>query len=296
MPIHVQAHRGARAAKPENTLPAFELALDLGVDSIEMDLWLTRDDVVVVFHDDVIGPRLCRAVAPYRLPQGIEARIGRLEFASLNQVIVDRPLLLQPRLRIPPTPLALQFMKQGGRHEYGIPTLTEVLEFVREYASTPGEEAGKTTSQREKATLVRLDLELKGYGRDDGQLERSVLDEVIRQDMTSRVCIRSFDHRHLVRVKEHTPQIRTGALLASTRPVDVVHLMRSCAAEEFFPEQHLLDAALMEEMRQAGIPVIPWTVNDEEGWRRLIDLGVTGITTDYPRELLHWLQQFSLGS
>ena len=54
-----QGHRGARGLKPENTLPAFEAALDLGVDTLEMDLHLTRDGVVVVWHDPVLDPAKC---------------------------------------------------------------------------------------------------------------------------------------------------------------------------------------------------------------------------------------------
>ena len=58
----LQGHRGARGLKPENTLPSFEVALDLGVTSIETDIHLTRDAVPIVFHDDTIGERLCRVV------------------------------------------------------------------------------------------------------------------------------------------------------------------------------------------------------------------------------------------
>ncbi|MDX1414423.1 MAG: glycerophosphodiester phosphodiesterase family protein [Candidatus Promineifilaceae bacterium] len=50
----VQGHRGARGLKPENTLPAFETALDLGVTTLELDLHFTADQVVVVWHDETI--------------------------------------------------------------------------------------------------------------------------------------------------------------------------------------------------------------------------------------------------
>ena len=70
----LQGHRGARGLKPENTLPAFEVALDLGVTSVETDLHLTRDGVPVIFHDPAVSARLCRLAAgttspdPARLP------------------------------------------------------------------------------------------------------------------------------------------------------------------------------------------------------------------------------------
>ena len=64
----LQGHRGARGLKPENTLPSFEVAFDLGVTAVETDLHLSRDGVPLVTHDAVISERLCR------LPPGEIAR------------------------------------------------------------------------------------------------------------------------------------------------------------------------------------------------------------------------------
>jgi glycerophosphoryl diester phosphodiesterase len=44
----VHGHRGARALRPENTLPAFDYAIQQGVDALEMDMAVTRDNVVVI--------------------------------------------------------------------------------------------------------------------------------------------------------------------------------------------------------------------------------------------------------
>lgn len=54
------AHRGARAHSPENTLPAFELALRLGARGLETDAWLSADGVVVLDHDGLVGRRFRR--------------------------------------------------------------------------------------------------------------------------------------------------------------------------------------------------------------------------------------------
>ena len=50
----VWAHRGASGSAPENTLPAFELAIEQGADGLEFDVQLTRDDFVVVIHDETL--------------------------------------------------------------------------------------------------------------------------------------------------------------------------------------------------------------------------------------------------
>src|SRR5262249_38224886 len=60
--FELQGHRGARGLKPENTLPSFEMAFDVGVSSVETDLQLTSDDMLVLFHDEAISENVCRLV------------------------------------------------------------------------------------------------------------------------------------------------------------------------------------------------------------------------------------------
>lgn len=57
--IRVHGHRGARAVRPENTIPAFEYALAQGVDVLELDMAVTKDNVVVVSHDETMNPAYC---------------------------------------------------------------------------------------------------------------------------------------------------------------------------------------------------------------------------------------------
>ncbi len=57
--IEVQGHRGARSQRPENTLPAFEYALEQGVDTLEMDMAVTKDGVIVISHEPLLSRGLC---------------------------------------------------------------------------------------------------------------------------------------------------------------------------------------------------------------------------------------------
>src|SRR5437763_4292255 len=57
--IQVHGHRGARAMRPENTLPAFEYAIQAGVDALEMDMAVTKDGVVVISHDPLLRRPVC---------------------------------------------------------------------------------------------------------------------------------------------------------------------------------------------------------------------------------------------
>ena len=58
--MDVQGHRGARGYLPENTLPGFSRALAIGVNTLELDVGVTRDGVVVVHHDRGLNPDIAR--------------------------------------------------------------------------------------------------------------------------------------------------------------------------------------------------------------------------------------------
>src|SRR6266849_1043830 len=64
--IQVHGHRGARAVRPENTLPAFEYAIGIGVDVLELDMAVTKDNHLVVSHDPVINAEICSGPEPPR--------------------------------------------------------------------------------------------------------------------------------------------------------------------------------------------------------------------------------------
>ena len=67
--VLVHGHRGARGVRPENTLPAFEYAIEAGVDVLELDMAVTKDDVIVVSHDPVLEPELCTGPKRETKPQ-----------------------------------------------------------------------------------------------------------------------------------------------------------------------------------------------------------------------------------
>src|SRR4051812_4066144 len=76
--ILVHGHRGARAMRPENTIPAFEYAIAAGVDVLELDMAITKDNVVVVSHDPVLHPPVCSGPKP-------SALIHELTLAEVRQ-------------------------------------------------------------------------------------------------------------------------------------------------------------------------------------------------------------------
>ena len=121
-PFDVQGHRGARGLLPENTMPAFTYADDLGVTTLEMDTKVTRDGVLVVTHDSTLNPDLVRDSSGRWVAEGIP--VNSLTLAQIKELDVGR-------LR-PGTAYAERLPEQQPIDGTRIPTLREVLDTFRD--------------------------------------------------------------------------------------------------------------------------------------------------------------------
>jgi glycerophosphoryl diester phosphodiesterase len=296
--IEVQGHRGARGLLPENTLPSFEIALDLGVASIETDLHLTRDDHVVLFHDSEITERVCSMLSSSGSPAiTTKPPVRSLTLEHLRNYRVDcqtNPASM---------PLAQAFAQQRGIDPYAIPTLIELFDFAQAYAGLPGEQAGKTTRQREGARRLIFDLELKrvpffpqtiGDGFKSGKpgtLEHCVVDAIRHAGVLDRTRVRSFDHRSVCAFRQLEPALPIGLLIYSTAPAHIGLLLDAAQAVLYCPDYHFVDAEVVRQVHAAGKRILPYTVNEADEWEQLLVMGVDGITTDFPDRLLCWLAE-----
>jgi glycerophosphoryl diester phosphodiesterase len=302
----LQGHRGARGLKPENTLPAFEAALDLGVTAVETDVHLTADHVPVLFHDHRISERLCRVLPGARVPAPSRcAAVSALTLAELRSYRADGNPCPEafPAQDPAVTPLAGPFAAEGGIDPHAPPTLEELFAFCAAYAGAPGQRAGKPDGQRQRAGSLRFELELKrvpfrpetvgddlGPGQ-PGLLERRVVEAARRAGVVARTIVRSFDHRAVAAARLLEPGLTAAVLVAGTAPAAPADLARRAGAQVYCPDYEFLDEAQVRQLHAEGIRVVPWTVNRAEDWARLLAWGVDGITTDFPDRLAAVLRQ-----
>jgi glycerophosphoryl diester phosphodiesterase len=302
----LQGHRGARGLRPENTLPSFEAALDVGVTSIETDLHLTRDGTPVIVHDARVSERLCRVIAGHDAPHPANGPlISSLTLTQLRCYRADRNpdpqrFLTQDAAE---TPLARSFAGQHHIDPYTPPTLADLFAFAQAYAGEPGRSAGKSVEKRERAGRVRFDLEIKRVpyrpefigdpfdGKAPGLLERKTIEAIRVAGMIERTSVRSFDHRSVAAVRALAPDMPTAVLVADTAPLSPVPWARQAGASAYCPGLEFVDELLIRQAHAEGILVIPWTVNEPEDWSRLLAWGVDGITTDYPDRLAEFLRE-----
>lgn len=288
-PYDLQGHRGARGLAPENTLPAFMRALDLGVNTLELDTGLTKDDVVVISHDPVLNPDLVRDASGQWVTDKIAIR--SLTYEQLSKFDVGR---IRPGSRYAET-----FAKQQAMDNTGIPTLDTLFEMVR---------------QRGKEK-VRFNIETKlsplkpEETASPEAMVRALLAVIEKNNVASRVTIQSFDWRTLQISQKLAPNIPTAYLtiqqgqlnnagdalkgtaspwtagLAAREGESLASLIKRAGGKVWSPFWRDLTQPLIAESQAQGIQVIPWTVNVLADMERLLDWGVDGIITDYPNLL-----------
>jgi glycerophosphoryl diester phosphodiesterase len=286
----LQGHRGARGLEPENSLPAFARALAIGVTTLELDLGMTRDGVLVVSHDRRLHPERTRdATGAFIAAPG--PLVHELTYAELQRYDVGR-------LR-PGSAEALRFPEQRGRDGVRVPALADLLALVRR--------AGNGD--------VRFNVETKLHPLlpREAPAPEAFADALVRllreERLTARATVQSFDWRTLRRVQAVAPEIATVALTVQTPEDDnlasgrsgrspwlagldaddfagsVPRLVQALGTRVWSPYHGNLTPAALREAHALGLRVIPWTVNEPAQMSALIALGVDGLISDYPDRL-----------
>ena len=264
--LEIQGHRGARGNFPENTLPAFEFAMQAGVDVLELDLQVTRDLQVVVGHDPVLNREICLNPDGSRITK--EIRVIDLSWSELRQF--DCGSLVHPRF-------PRQKLVPGTR----IPSLDEVFEFVEK----------KTPSSSGSARPIRFNIELKydaahpEWWPKREKFAQLVLKRVRHWKLQDRVTLQSFDFEMVKVLRRMDAQI-TLSYLSETAAEDRVARTLASGAQILSPDFDLLTEAEVRSAHARGLRVIPWTLNSAEQWEKAIRLRVDGIITDYPLDLV----------
>jgi glycerophosphoryl diester phosphodiesterase len=300
----LQAHRGGRGLRPENTLAAFRYALELGVTTLELDLAVTRDRVPVISHDPALDYRLVRGPGGEFVPREPRRYIRDLTLAELKTYTVGE---LNPR-----SSYAYNYPEQVPVPGQSIPTRAELFNLVR----AQGDER------------VRFNIEIKTfppfpeYTVPVDEFAALVVDLVAEYGLEERVTVQSFDWRALRAVRELAPELEIACLavrgftldgqsynLQTGRPGpsawldgldvdeaggDAAVLAQRFGAEIFSPYYKEVTRADIEAAHDLGLRVIPWTVNSESRLRSLIAWGVDGLITDRPDILIKVLEELGI--
>jgi glycerophosphoryl diester phosphodiesterase len=279
----LQGHRGARGLAPENTLAAFKRALEIGVTTLETDMGVTRDDVVVISHEPALYPPLVRLDGAWLMEPGPPIRT--LTLAELRRYDIGRT--------DPATPYGKNFPEQQATDGQRFPTLDEVLALA-------------------KSAGVRVNIETKitptsGTAVADPEtFARLVVDRIAAAGMEKRATVQSFDWRTLAAVRRIHPAVETvcltneGGSFDTVAPRDgvpspwfgglklddhggsVPALVAAAGCAAWSPNFQALTRERLADAKARKLRVVPWTVNQPADMARLVDWGVDGLISDYP--------------
>lgn len=260
------AHRGGAGERPESTMEAFRHALDVGADLLELDVHLSADGELLICHDPDLSRITGDAVA--------------LSDLTVPEIQAMDAGFLWKRQEGPQQESAQEFPYRGkGLY---LPTLEELFETF-------------------EAAQVNVDIKVE----DPRAAEETarVIRAFRRQE---RTAVASFHHRQLRRFRRIAPEIATSASPTDVRlfligsRLGVARYLGDTIAYLQVPEYHgslqLVNRRFLSQAHQAGREVHVWTVNDLDQMRRLIELGVDGIVTDFPSRLSALLDSQKEGS
>lgn len=260
-----EGYRGCRGLMPENSIPAFIKAVDLGVNTLEMDVVISKDNKVVVSHDPYFNYEITTKPNGDTVTQAEEEglRLYSMDYEEIRKYDAG----LKPHLRFP---------SQQKLPAYK-PLLAEVIDSVAAYTALT------------KHRNVYYNIEIKSTpGGDDifnpkpGVFVDLLMNVIKEKNIERWVIIQSFDIRTLQYLHKTYPSIKTSLLVENNKPFAIQLKELGFIPTVYSPEYRLVTPLLVQQCHDAGIKIIPWTVNDKAQIRKLKTLGVDGIISDYP--------------
>ncbi len=261
----VQGHRGARGLMPENTVPAFLLALDSGVTTLEMDLAVTKDRQLVVSHEPWMSASICLN------PDGKNIKEKEEKKYNLFQMTYDQVKEWDCGSKV-----NNKFPQQSNLR-VAKPLLRDVIVGVEDHI--------KSFTQYE----VDYNIEIKSAPEGDNKFHPKpaefcdlVYDFLDQYLPMNRVVIQSFDFRVLQYLHKKYPKLRLAILIDNLHSIKENIQKLGFTPSIYSPDFTLLSQDEIKTCHRLKMRVIPWTVNEEKDMTELKEWGVDGIITDYP--------------
>lgn len=269
--FEIQGHRGARGLLPENTLPSFQRALELGVATLEMDVVISGDGEVIVSHEPWFHAAICS------LPSGAPVPRSTQRSYRIYEMTVEEIQAFDCGMRGNPA-----FPDQKPMRVYK-PTLREVISLAESFQGGANH------------TPIRYSIEVKSKRRWEGRYQpdpatfvRLIGDVLQECHVGDRTALLSFDRRILQEAKKADVGWDIALLIPYfPRKRLQRHLsMLGFIPDIFSPDHRLVSPQMITGAHEAGMRIIPWTVNDAQRMALLRSHGVDGLITDYPDRAL----------
>jgi glycerophosphoryl diester phosphodiesterase len=277
--IEIYGHRGAAGLAPENTLEAYRTALDIGVDVIDMDVGLTQDGIVVVYHNTKLNPDITRLPSGEWITKEYQP-LKRLSYKALRAFNVGQ---INPSSKY-----AKSFpLQQSKAHEH-IPTLREVIQYAKK-----------------RDAKVRFQIEIKtnplepNISPEPAMIVPAIIKVLREEGITNKTEIHSFDWANLLLLEKLAPEVTrsyltaneynssaaAGAWTAGNLPSNqrsIPTIIKALNGHIWCPDFNDVNASDIKAAHDLGLKVTVWSVDKPEDMLRMIQYGVDGIITNRP--------------
>ncbi len=267
--IETRAHRGGAFYAPENTLPAIQIGIEKGSDTVEFDIHITKDRQIVISHD----PNLSRRC--------LGSEHQRLSEKPIIQMTLEE--VLQVECGSLPDP---QFPNQKKFPGAKIPTLNQVFDLL-------------DRNDISNSKNVKLAIEIKYDGNHPElyaqriEIAKLLTDLIAARKATQRVVVVSFDTKILRVVHTLNPKLALQLLVGDAGFYEQLsHSVKQLGfpVEAILPYSDYVSKSTVRNFHRQGIRVNPWYPNDVQTWEKMLSFGVDGITTDDPEGFINFLK------
>jgi glycerophosphoryl diester phosphodiesterase len=271
--IDIQGHRGARGLFPENTVTSFIEAIKLGVDTLEMDVVISKDLQVVVSHEAWMNDIFCTR------PDGKEVEgnskdkynLYKMTYAEIEKydcgIRGNKEFLLQKKI---------------AEHK---PLLGDVIKKVEAF------------TRENKLYPIKYNIEIKSEEREDNLFNPEpktfvelVYNEIEKHEIIKRTNLQSFDVRILQEIKKKDSIIQIALLVENEDGLEINLQRLGFIPNTYSPDFYLVNDVLIKQVHAKNIKLIPWTVNEITDIKKLIALDVDGIISDYPDRVIETIK------
>ena len=269
--VDVEAHRGGIGLMPENTIAAMIHAVDLGVNTLEMDLSVSADRQLVVSHDPYMNRNFVTK------PDGSGITAAEEKSLALYTMPYDSIRKYETGLRFYSK---FPDQKKIKTHK---PLISDLIDSVETYVKEKG------------LTPVHYNIEIKSGVKNDNvsspvytEFVDLAIPLLLSKRLGDRLVVQCFDVRALNYMHQKYPQLILSYLVgAKDNDLDVALGKLDFTPQVYSPNYTLVNAELVKQVHGKGMKILPWTVDEEQDITRMIELKVDGIISNYPNRVLN---------
>jgi glycerophosphoryl diester phosphodiesterase len=267
--VDIQGHRGCRGLLPENTIPAFLHAVKLGVNTLELDVVVTKDKQILVSHEPYMSAQICLYADGIEIDAKNEKKLNVFEMTTAEVQAFDCGSKYHPNF---PNQVKMKVSK---------PLLSEVIDAVEDYVLV------------NNLPPVNYNIEIKStvtgtniYHPEPTEFANLLLEVLQSKKILDRCVIQSFDVRSVQAVKKLSPKVTTSFLVANIKGVSKNLKLLGFNPDYYSPQYKLVTQRTVNKLHQQGIKIAVWTVNEKADIEKMKAMGVDAIITDYPDRAL----------